>query len=222
MADAEAVRRAKILLDRLSDAPRFAGSLEEARARTMCRQELERAGFTCRDRPFEYSQWPGRWGPPIAALIQTATILVVAHMAVHNGPLWALIVGAGLVSALMLASGDAKRRWTAVLPWHRARSVNMEARRGTPQVWLVAHIDSKSQTVPMLLRIASSLIGGMTTALALLVILVSFFWTGLPLSVWHVLALAAVVGALPSIFCFVRNESFGALDNATGVAAVLI
>lgn len=222
MTDAETVRRAKILLDDLSPTPRFAGSPEEAKARARCREELVLAGFSCRDLPFEYSQWPGRWGPPIAALIQTATILVVAHMAVNHGPLSALIVGAALVSALMLTSGDAKRRWTAVFPWHRARSVNLEARRGNPEVWLVAHIDSKSQTVPMLLRIASSILLGATTASALLVILLSLLGASPPEYAWHALALAAVVGALPSMFCFVRNESRGALDNATGVTAVLI
>jgi hypothetical protein len=222
MADAEALRRAKILLDDLSQAPRFAGSPEEAQARARCREELERAGFSCRDLPFEYSQWPGRWGPPLAALIQTLTILAVAHMAVHSGPLWALIIGAALVSALMLASADAKRRWTAVLPWQRARSVNLEARRGNPVVWLVAHIDSKSQTVPMLIRIASSVALGAITAMALLILLLSLVDAGPPVYAWHVLALAAVLGALPSMFCFVRNESRGALDNASGVAAVLI
>lgn len=222
MADAEAVRRAKILLDDLSRTPRFAGSHEEAQARARCRRELESAGFACREMPFEYSQWPGRWGPPIAAFIQAATILVVGHMAVHSGALWALIAGAGLVSALMLASADAKRRWTALLPWQRAKSVNLEARRGTPGVWLVAHIDSKSQTVPMLLRIASSVALGVITGLALLVILLSLVGAGPPVSAWHALALAAVVGALPAMLCFVRNESAGALDNASGVAAVLM
>ena len=87
MADAEEVRRAKILLDDLSQTPRFAGSPEEAQARARCRKELESAGFACREMPFDYSQWPGRWGPPIAALIQAATIVVVGHMAVHSGPL---------------------------------------------------------------------------------------------------------------------------------------
>ena len=222
MADAEAVRRAKILLDDLSQTPRFAGSPEEGEARARCRAELERAGFACRDIPFDYSQWPGRWGPPIAALIQAGTIAVVGHMAVHTGPLWALIVGAGLVIALTLASGDAKRRWTAVLPWQRARSVNLDARRGAPKVWLVAHVDSKSQTVPMLLRIASSVVLGAITVVAFLVIMVSLFVANPPLYTWHALALAAVLAALPAMFCFVRDESRGALDNASGVAAVLI
>jgi peptidase M28-like protein len=222
MADAELLQRAKTLLDQLSAEPRFAGSREEARARARCREELERAGFSCRELPFEYSQWPGRWGPPIAAAVQAATILIVARTAIHQGPLAALLVGAALVIALTLASGDAKRRWTAQFPWQRARSANLEAARGNPKVWLVAHLDSKSQTVPMLIRIASSVALAVVTASASIVLLLSVAGIGLNSTVWHWLALAAVVSALPSMLCFIRNDSCGALDNATGVAAVLL
>ena len=197
MTDAELLKRAKALLDELSQAPRFAGSTEEERARARCRDELERAGFSCRELPFEYSQWPGRWGPPISAAFQAATILVVAHMAVHHGPLAALVVGAALLSALMFASSDVKRRWTPAFPFQRASSINLEARRGNPRAWLIAHIDSKSQTVPMLFRIASSLVLAITTVSALLVLLLSLVGISLDLSVWHLLALVALVGALP-------------------------
>jgi Zn-dependent M28 family amino/carboxypeptidase len=100
--------------------------------------------------------------------------------------------------------------------------VNLEARRGNPEVWLVAHIDSKSQTVPMLIRIASSVALGVITALSLIVLLVSLVWASPPHSLWHGLVIAAVVSALPSMLCFVRNDSPGAVDNASGVAAVLI
>ena len=222
MADAELLRRAKAMLDQLSEGPRFAGSSEEAKARVRCREELERLGFSCKELPFDYSQWPGRWGPPIAAAIQAATILVVARTATHQGPLPALVVGGALLTALMLASGDAKRRWTAEFPFQRARSVNLEAKRGNPGVWLVAHIDSKSQTVPMLVRIASSVALAIITALALLVLLFSLAGIGESASAWPALQIAALVAMLPSILCFVRNDSHGALDNASGVATVLM
>jgi hypothetical protein len=222
MADAELAKRVKTLLDQLSESPRFAGSSEEAKARELCREELERAGFACRELPFEYSQWPGRWGPPIAAAVQAMTILVVAHMAVHHGPLEALVVGAALICLLFCASAYVKRHGTARFPLQRARSANLEATRGNPVVWLVAHIDSKSQTVPMLVRIASSVTLAIVTGAAFLVILLSLVGVSLPQSVWHLLAIAAVIGALPSMFCFTGNESHGALDNASGVAAVLI
>ena len=222
MFDAELPTRAKTLLDKLSEKPRFAGSSEEAAVRALCRQELERAGFSCRELPFEYSQWPGRWGPPLAAAIQAATIIIVARASLHQGPLAGLVVGAALLTALVFASSDAKRRWIIHFPLQRARSVNLEARRGNPGVWLVAHIDSKSQTVPMLIRIGSAIALAIVTAAALFVLLVSLTGMVGVVSAWSTLEIAAIAAALPSILCFVRNDSPGALDNATGVAAVIL
>ena len=222
MADAELVERAKGLVQRLSRTPRLGGSTEEADARALCWNELEQAGFECVERQFEYSQWPGRWGIPVAAAAQAATILLVARMATHEGPIIALVVGAALYIALLLASGDAKRRWISALPFQRAAAVNLEATRGNPTVWLVAHLDSKSQTVPMLVRIASSVALGAVMVASTIVLLLSlrdsFDLTG----AWPALRIAAILAALPSIFCWVRNGSPGAVDNASGVAAVLI
>ena len=222
MADAELVGRAKTLLDQLSEKPRFAGSAEEALARALCRKELEQAGFSCRELPFEYSQWPGRWGPPVAAAVHAATIVVVARTSLHQGPLEGLVVGAALLTALMFASSDAKRRWITHFPLQRAKSVNLEAKRGNPRVWLVAHIDSKSQTVPMLIRIASAIALAFVTAVGLLVLLISLTGMVGVATAWNALEIAAVAAALPSMFCFVRNNSRGALDNASGVAAVIL
>ena len=222
MAPPELVQRARSLLTELARAPRFAGSREESEARQLCKAELERAGFECRELPFEYSEWPGRWGPPIAAAFQAFTILVVAHMAVHHGALSALAVGAAMLVALMFASTDAKRRWIGRFPLERARSTNLEARRGDPRVWLVAHLDSKSQTVPILVRIASSVLLAFVTVLSLIVLLMSLVGVSFPEMTWHGIALAAVLGALPSVLCFVQNQSNGAVDNASGVVAALL
>jgi acetylornithine deacetylase/succinyl-diaminopimelate desuccinylase-like protein len=222
MVEQELVQRAKDLVQRVSQKPRLAGSQDEAEARALCKRELESAGFECIERPFEYSQWPGRWGIPVAAAIQAATILVVARTAMHQRPLVALMVGAGLYVALLFASTDAKRRWITALPFQRASSVNLEARRGNPLVWLVAHLDSKSQTVPMLARIASSI--GMTavTLVATIVLLLSLRGDRHPSGLWHAIEISALIVALPSILCWVRNQSPGAVDNASGVAAVLL
>ena len=222
MAQAELVERAKELVEQLSRTSRFAGSPEEAAACAVCRTELERAGFVCTERPFEYSEWPGRWGPPIAAATQTATIFVVARTAMHQGPLAALIVGGVLFIGLLLASGDAKRRWISVFPFQRAKSANLEARRGNPSVWLIAHLDSKSQTVPMLIRIASSIALGLTAVATAAAVLLSLVGVVTGSSIWPWLELAAIIAALPSILCWVGNESNGAVDNASGVAAVLL
>ncbi|MDQ6689720.1 MAG: M28 family peptidase [Gemmatimonadota bacterium] len=222
MADHELVQRAKHLVDRLSQKPRFAGSPEEAAARVVCRSELERAGFVCTEKPLEYSQWPGKWGVPSAAVLQTATILLVARVATRSDPLIALVIGAVLYVALTFATADAKRRWITRLPVQRAKSVNLEAGRGNPTVWLVAHLDSKSQTVPMLIRIASSV--GMTavTIVAAVVLLLSLPGDRNATTIWRVIESSALIVALPSILCWVRNGSRGAVDNASGVAAVLL
>jgi acetylornithine deacetylase/succinyl-diaminopimelate desuccinylase-like protein len=222
VADRELVQRAKDLVERLSRKPRFAGSQDEAEARALCRRELETAGLACVEQPFEYSQWAGRWGVPVAAAVQTATIFIVARTAMHQGPLVALIAGAALYVALLFASADAKRRWITALPFQRASSVNLEAGRGSPSVWLVAHLDSKSQTVPMVIRIASSIGMGAVTLAATIVLLFSLRGDPDASATWRIVEISAVIVALPSILCWVRNQSSGAVDNASGVAAVLL
>jgi hypothetical protein len=222
MADQELAQRGRTLVERLSQGPRFAGSQVEAEARVLCRRELELAGFECIERPFEYSQWPGKWGVPVAAAAQAATIFVVARTAMHQGPLVALLVGAALYVALLFASADAKRRWITAFPFQRASSVNLEAGRGSPSVWLVAHLDSKSQTVPMLVRIASSIGMAAVTLIATAVLLLSLRGDHNPSALWRVIEISALIAALPSILCWVRNRSPGAVDNASGVAAVLL
>ena len=222
MASQELVHRAKDLVERLARTPRFAGSQEETEARALCRGELERAGLECVERRFEYSQWPGKWGVPVAAAVQTATIFIVARIAMHQGPLVALVAGAALYVALLFASADAKRRWITALPFQRASSVNLEAGRGSPSVWLVAHLDSKSQTVPMLARIASSIGLAAVILVATTVLLLSLRGDRDASATWRAIEVSALIVALPSILCWVRNQSSGAVDNASGVAAVLL
>jgi hypothetical protein len=127
-----------------------------------------------------------------------------------------------MLVALVFASTDVKRRWIARFPLQRARSTNLEARRGEPRVWLVAHLDSKSQTVPILVRIASSVVMAIAMIVSVVVLLLSLVGVSFPVMTWHAIALTAVLGALPSMLCFVRNHSNGAVDNATGVVAALL
>lgn len=222
MADPQLVQRAKLLLDRLSETPRFAASAEEANARAICRKELEASGFVCRELPFDYSESPGRWGPPLAAAAQAATVFLVADTAIQTGPFSALLIGAAVLSGLFFADARAKQRSITRFPLQRARSVNLEARRGNARVWLVAHLDSKSQTVPMLIRIVSSvaLLAVMTLVLAIL--LLSLIGVKAAATLWPGVEIAAIVAALPSLLCFVRNRSNGAVDNASGVVAVVL
>jgi heme/copper-type cytochrome/quinol oxidase subunit 4 len=220
--DARLVKRANDLIRDLSFKPRFAGSAEEAEARAFCAKELEGAGLRCIERPFEYSEWPGKWGIPAAAVVQLATIFAVSRIAIMTGPLVALIVGAALYIGLIAASADAKRRWVQGLPFLRARSVNLEATRGDPNLWLVAHLDSKSQTVPMIVRIASSVALALVMVVTVVALLASIAGVVVSRITWPAIEIAAVVAALPSMLCFVRNDTHGALDNASGIASVVL
>jgi hypothetical protein len=222
MSTAHPGGRISQLLSRLSRSPRFSGSEAEADARRFCRMQLENAGFTCRESSFEYSQWPGKWGPPVSAMAQLVTILIVARMARNGDPMTGFAFGGALLVALAIVSRNARRTWTSVFPFLRASGVNLEGSRGTPSVWLVAHIDTKSQTVPMLYRIASVVFLNVLTAAALGLALVQATGATSARSYWLILSLLAGLVALPSLICLVRNDSPGAVDNGSGVAAVLL
>ena len=104
----------------------------------------------------------------------------------------------------------------------RARATNLEARRGVPKLWLVAHLDTKGQTIPMLVRITGSVAQAGVAVLALLMLLLALAGVAVSIRGWQWLQFAAVASAVPTLVCWVRNDSKGALDNATGVVAVLL
>lgn len=221
MRDEELLREAKRLIDAVAAKPRFAGSAEEAEARRFCVAELRRAGIVGAEKEFEFSEWPGRWGIPlIAGWILSAT-LVLSLLAMLTEPIIAVMLGLLVVVLGQVLGSRRRNSATAEMRSLRGRSANLTAARGAPRVWLVAHLDSKSQSVPMLVRISSY-------AALITVAAIAFgggfllMWGAVQSVHWNWIAVAAVIAALPSLLCFVRNESRGALDNATGVAAVLL
>jgi hypothetical protein len=108
------------------------------------------------------------------------------------------------------------------LPFSRMRGINLRATRGRvpPPVWLVAHLDSKSQPVPTAARAA-----GMV-ALALVWVAAATLATAQALganvsAAWVWTFAAGALAALPVAASVVGTHSPGALDNASGVATVL-
>ena len=104
----------------------------------------------------------------------------------------------------------------------RSRSINLEARKGNPDLWLVAHIDSKAQTIPMLFRIAGSIAQALIAGITLLMLLAAIVGFVPTNKSWTALQIAAVLAAIPTLLCWIRNDSTGAVDNASGVVAVLL
>ena len=130
-----------------------------------------------------------------------------------------LTVAAG---ALLVAGGRAIARRVNTLPWMRSSSINLVAMRGIPRVWLVAHLDSKSQPVAMLARIAGIVTGGATLVAIAALATVSARGVPVPPMLWTLLGVLAVVASLPVIASIVGDKSPGALDNGSGVVAVLL
>ena len=219
--------RARELLSVLAVAPRPAGGTAERAARAHCARELAGLGFTVVEREFEFSAFPGRWATPIAGAVLLAALGAAGHLGWRGHPWLALAVllaAPGGVAALGLAAG---RHGVLGLPMLRERATNLVAERdasaGPPRVWLVAHLDSKSQPVPILVRA----LGIVATALLLLAGIAAALAQGIgaPLAdgwPWIAIAAAAPVVTAPIVLSVVGARSPGALDNASGVATVLL
>jgi acetylornithine deacetylase/succinyl-diaminopimelate desuccinylase-like protein len=138
-------------------APRASGGEGERAARDYAASELRLLGFHVREEPFAFSTFPGRYATPIAGALLGGTIVAACGMALRAAPATAVaavfgagVLATGLFARWMLADG------VLTAPWLRAEGVNLVATRGgtAPRVWLVAHLDSKSQPFPSAARVA--------------------------------------------------------------------
>lgn len=212
---------ATLHLRALASAPRPAGSAAESAARSYCAAQLHDAGFQVHEERFTYSDFPGRYGTPLAGILFMLAIAIASRVALSGRAAWALgvlLTGAGAlgVFALWLT-----QRGVMVFPLLRREGHNLVAQRGTPRLWLVAHLDSKSQPISIALRAtgitacAGVWICAMLLAEGQLAGASTARW-------WPWLAGAALIAGLPVALSFVGDRSPGALDNASGVAAVLL
>jgi len=206
----------------LARGPRAAGSAAENEAREYCARVLRGAGFEVVLERFDYSQLPGRYGTPIGGAIGWLTVVAAAFLGASGGTR-----AAAAVFALGLALLGAWTRWmlgdgVLAIPWRRASALNLLATRGAgaPRVWLVAHLDSKSQPIPSVVRVAGVVILTASIALTLVALLLTLAGAEQRM-LWWIGAALATAGAVPVMASVVGNDSDGALDNASGVAAVL-
>jgi hypothetical protein len=203
--------------------PRPAGSEGEERARVYAEGVLRDAGFGVRREPFVFSAFPGRYATPIGGALAAAVVLTATWIALADGAalgaLVVLMLGVVLIGAFAASMlGDA----VLTLPMLRTASVNVMATRGAsaPHVWLVAHLDSKSQPVPSAGRVLG--LGLVALALGLAFVSAGLQLAGVPArTLWWLTVAAMIVGAPLVMASVVGTRSDGAVDNASGVAAVL-
>ncbi len=212
---------AAVHLRALASAPRPAGSAAEAAARSYCASLLRDNGFRVHEEPFVYSAFPGRYGTPLAGILFMFVIASASRAALTDRA--SLALGMLLAGAIALLAGALwlARFGVSSCPLLRRDGHNLVAERGTPRLWLVAHLDSKSQPISIGLRAA-----GITVSVGVWICATALAGGQLAGAStarwWPWLAAAALAAGLPVALSLVGDRSPGAVDNASGVATVLL
>lgn len=203
--------------------PRMSGTEGAAETERALRERFEELGYEPRELPFSFSSWPGRFGLTVAGVALALTGAGAAAVLRQGLPILALIilvVGLGVALLPLLLLDQALDR----VPFGRLETRNLLfTRPGTRPSWIVvAHRDTKSQIISTLAR-TGALAAGAVGWLALVGLSVLWF-AGDPFRFQTAALLAGVLVALSGIvlaLAWSSNDSPGALDNASGLAAVL-
>jgi len=200
--------------------PRLVGSPAAAEVAAHIRRTLAECGYDLSEYQFQFNPWPARLGVSLAgAGYLISSVWAGASLVAGNG-YGALAVL--LASLVVMAVAVWSRPLLESAGWALQPGSNLLATPpGTrPSYLVVAHRDSKSQPVPLLLR-------GPAIALAILswlwLFLLALFATTQPVPRTLVLSVTAIAAVSAFVLgcCWVANRSPGALDNASGVAVLL-
>lgn len=206
----------------LAAAPRPTGSPAIAAARERCARALRELGYQVTETPFEFSAFVGRFATPLFGAIVMGLVAVAGHWGARGARALPLTVLLGGGLALVALGIWLARRGVLELRLMRSTGVNIEASRSSHvRVWLCAHIDTKAQPVPTLVRAAG--IGLESAGAAATLVLAIGAAIGMPAAyaVWAAAAGVTLIGAIPVVSSVVGERSPGALDNASGVVTVL-
>ncbi|MEP6691359.1 MAG: M28 family peptidase [Gemmatimonadaceae bacterium] len=180
------------------------------------------AGFAVELQRFEYSAFPGRFATPILGLVSLGALVAAAALGVRGRPAAALALLAPVAIGVALATGWLVRYGVLRFPIARAESTNLVATRGgEPAIWIVAHLDSKSQPVPIGAR-ALGVVGSIaawTTAIALATAQLRGADAGV---LWWIVLAVGVASGIPVALTTLGARSPGAVDNASGVVTALL
>lgn len=205
--------------------PRGTGSPGEAAAADLIERIFREAGLEVERQGFSVSAWPLILAERVLPLLAAAG-MVLAGLLYANHPILAAVVLAAIAAAA-LPTGIRQRLGRKLFDLGRQiDSANIIGRSrpdraGRLTLVFLAHYDSTSQTLPIILRLAAVLTAmAMCLVLFVLAVLSS---TGIGPAggawVWSVV-LVAVVALLACMFNRSGNRSPGATDNASGVAVL--
>ncbi len=220
--------------------PRMVGSSGERQVAQEISQRMASFGYLIETQRFHFSTALNR---AIKLEILLADVLIIIALAAH--PRWSGVSAAiaPFLALLMLSAGPLNR---AV----RLRSVSVPTGSGAaagllrfgkiyqsrnivgrpaitpehpsaPHLLLVAHFDSKSQPVPLLVRMALFVLVFLGSALFTGLILLEAAWARVPAPLIAALALLVIASSVPLLLLQTENKSPGAIDNASGVGLLL-
>lgn len=129
------------------------------------------------------------------------------------------LIGLGALGLVALVTHGVAQGYVPIRA-AEVEATSLVGRRGDPALWLVAHLDSKSQRVSLRGRVigAGSAVLGLAGLLALLALRIPG-----PVPVWAMAFIvpALIGGGILSVGA-PGNGSAGAVDNATGIIAALV
>lgn len=202
--------------------PRLTGSEGAAEVDAELRDRFRDLGYEVRDLPFEFSAWPGRFGFVALGVLFLAAFAGATASLLLRQPVIALaaLLVPPLATYLALRYGG---RATLELPWGRQAAANwlVHRRGGSPAYLIMAHRDSKSQPLPTLLRTAALVAAGAGWLALLLLAAGVLIVRAVPVALIWPAATLAGFGALGLALSWAANGSPGAVDNASGLAALL-
>jgi hypothetical protein len=219
--------------------PRLVGSGEDERVAQEIVARLESFGYEAEREPFQFTR-----AFDIALWFEIALALTLIGLTLIL-PTLRLYAGLILLGLLFLAQplnriihenavapdpesgASVSPLTTFFLRWgKRYRTANIVARHKqfadsqayAPTIYLVAHFDSKSQRLPIVLRMILIVVFILSTLIFALTAILTAFGSSLTLVVFSLVPLAC---GLPLLLLDVGNDSPGAIDNASGCGLVL-
>jgi hypothetical protein len=212
------------LLQAIAATPRPTGKAAIAKARERVALELRGLGYDVRERSFEFSGFPGELATPLMGGAAAIIIGLAGRWGAEGrGPAPLILLAVGSL-ALYGAGAWLARRGVLEAPVLRRRGVNLEATRpdgSVPTMWLAAHLDSKWQRVPTLVRTAGVVLVMLGYLLTLGLSVIAAAGGHTAFFFWAIAAIVTLAGAIPVVLSTVGSGSPGALDNASGVVTVI-
>lgn len=222
--------------------PRLVGSGEDARVAGEIRSKLEDFGYRVEEEPFAFH---ASFVPILRLQIALSILTIGLALSIRPAVPGIAAALAGFL-LLLLASGGAVHRWvrahTLIVDDPRAPSawVRLVRRLGRrystanivaclpeapgaierPVLYLMAHYDSKSQYMPLALRISLFAVAIAGSLLFAGTFFLAWLWPVVERGVWVIGGLT-VLASLPLLGLSEENGSPGAIDDAAGVGTVL-